>query len=98
MSAIRKIDVVFTSDSNYIQHFCVAVTSLLDNNLKYIDRVFLLTDINNKEPLEKTFGFIYLRYEKRITCITIDSSIIKRFKIDGHISQATYFRLFLSEI
>ncbi|MDB4999241.1 MAG: glycosyl transferase, family 8 [Mucilaginibacter sp.] len=93
-----KIDVVFSLDANYIQHFCVAVTSLLENNLKNIDRIFLITDIDKKGSLENTFSFILTKYKKEIIYLKFDNSIIKKFKVDSHISQAAYYRLFLPEI
>lgn len=93
-----KIDVVFSLDENYIQHFCVAVTSLLENNLKNIERIFLITDVGKKELLESTFSFILTRYKKEIIFLKFDNSIIKKFKVDSHISQAAYYRLFLPEI
>jgi len=98
MSEAKKVDVVFSTDAHYVQHFCVALTSLLENNLKYIDRIFLITDIDEKKLLEKTLSFIYSKYRKEVTCLTIDNSIIANFKVDSYISQASYYRLFLSEI
>ncbi|MDB5851955.1 MAG: glycosyl transferase family 8 [Rhodoferax sp.] len=93
-----KIDVVFSLDANYIQHFCVAVTSLLENNLKNIERIFLITDIDKKGLLENTFSFLQTRYNKKIICLNFDNSIIKKFRVDSHISPAAYYRLFLPEI
>jgi lipopolysaccharide biosynthesis glycosyltransferase len=94
---MQKIDVVFSLDANYIQHFCVAITSLLENNLKNIERIFLITDIDKKQ-LVKTFSFILTKYYKTIVYLKIDDSIIKKFRVDSHISQAAYYRLFLPEI
>lgn len=98
MSETKKVDVVFSTDVHYVQHFCVALTSLLENNLKYIERIFLLTDVDEKELSEKALSFIYSRYQKEVICLNISDSIIERFKVDRYISHAAYYRLFLSEV
>lgn len=94
----NKLDVVFSIDENYIQHFCVAITSLLENNLNKIDRIFLIHDIQEKSKLEKTVKFIYKKYNKIICNFSINNLIDRDFKVDGHISKATYYRLYLSEL
>lgn len=94
----KKLDVVFTIDENYIQHFCVACTSLLENNVN-IGRVFLVQDIKqNIKKLEKAINFLEKEYAIKVEKFSLDSKILDNFKITHHISKATYFRLLLSEI
>lgn len=98
MSPNQQLDVVFTIDKNFIQHFCVSLTSLLENNKEQVGRIFLIHDIKEKFLLKKTFSFIKKKYGKEIIHVSFDNSTVENFKIDGHITQATYYRLFLSEI
>ena len=98
MADSKKIDVEFSIDNNYIQHFCVAVTSLLENNFNHICRIFLITDFVESEALVKTISFIYSRFKIKICCTKIEESVLRKFKVDSHVSQATYYRLFLTEL
>lgn len=98
MKNSNKIDVVFSIDENYIQHFCVAVTSLLENNQKVFSRIFLIHDIKNQKVLQKTLSFIYKKYDQKIICLNFDNLVVENFKVDSHISKATYYRLFLSDL
>ncbi|MEM2538329.1 MAG: glycosyltransferase family 8 protein [Candidatus Methanomethylicia archaeon] len=94
----KKLDVVFTIDENYIQHFCVACTSLLENN-KNIGRIFVVHDINqSNKKLIKAIKYLEEKYNATIKMLTLDSKVLENFKITHHISKATYFRLLLSEI
>lgn len=98
MNKEKKIDVVFSIDAGYIQHFCVALTSLLENNLQSVGRIFLITNIVDKALLQDTLSFILSKYKKEVTLLAIDDIITKKFKVDSYVSQAAYYRLFLSEI
>jgi len=94
----KKLDVVFTIDENYIQHFCVACTSLLENS-QNIGRVFLIQDIEqDNKNLQITIDYFRQKYNKEIEKLSLDSKVLENFKITHHISKATYFRLLLSEI
>ena len=94
----ERLDVVFTIDENYIQHFCVACTSLLENN-QNIGRIFLVQDIDeSNSKLLKTIDFLKAKYSVEIKKLALDSKILENFTITHHISKATYFRLLLPEI
>jgi len=94
----KKLNVVFTIDENYIQHFCVACTSLLDNN-KNIGRIFLVQDIEEEnKKLLSAINYLEQYYYVKIEKLSLDSKILENFKITHHVSKATYFRLLLSEI
>ncbi|WP_114751775.1 glycosyltransferase family 8 protein [Pleomorphovibrio marinus] len=98
MISEKKLNVVFAIDQFYIQHFCVAVTSLLENNLKIINKIFLINDIENNFSLNQTIKFINKKYNIKIINIFFDTSLVKNFKIDGHITHASYYRIFLTEL
>lgn len=92
------IDVVFAIDKNFIQHFSVALTSLLETNREIVGKVFLINDIEEETLLTTAFSFIKRKYNKEIESLTINKSHTKKFRIDGHITQATYYRIFLAEL
>lgn len=92
----KIINVVFTVDEGYIQHFCVACTSLLENNRNIIGRIFLVQDIDeNNSKLKKTINFLRQKYNIEIEKLSLDSRLLDNFKITHHVSKATYFRLLL---
>lgn len=94
----NKLNVVFTIDENYIQHFCVACTSLLENN-KHIGRVFLVQDIKqDNKKLRKAIDYLKKKYNIKIEKLNLESKILENFKVSHHLSRAVYFRLLLSEI
>lgn len=99
MANLEKIDVVFAIDKNFIQHFCVALTSLLETNREIVGKIFLINDIEEEETLlNKTFSFFKKKYKKEIQSLTLNKALAKEFRIDGHITQATYYRIFLADL
>lgn len=95
---MKKLNVCFTVDEKYIQHFCVAATSLLENNLDIIDRLFLIINCPRSDFLERAVNFLENRYKVNVECLTIDDSLFENFKITHHFSKAAYFRLLLADI
>lgn len=51
--AQQQLSVVFSADENYIPHLAAAVTSLLENNLEHVSRVFVLTDAAHTEAFKQ---------------------------------------------
>ena len=99
MSDLDIINVVLASDDNYAQHVAVVVASVL---LHTIDKkrihFFVLSDdisANNKKKIEITVANL----GSTVEFIELSKlSIFNDVYISGHISRATYFRLYLSEI
>ncbi len=91
------INVVFTIDENYIQHFTVALTSLLDNN-KCIDRVFLVSELTDNADLDISLKYFKEKYHKNIELKYLNGNVCDSLKISHHITKATYFRLLLADI
>lgn len=100
---MQKLNIVFTIDKNYVQHFTVACTSLLENNSEFIDKIYLVHSITENDILEKEKLKISLNYFKQKYNIVIEqiflfNNVLDKFKISHHITKATYFRLLLPEI
>ena len=94
---MKSFNIVFTIDENYIKYFCVACTSLLENNRK-VSKIFLIHDISKNSYLNKTITFLNQKYGIEIQELSLESKILDNLKISHHISKATYFRLLLAEI
>jgi lipopolysaccharide biosynthesis glycosyltransferase len=98
MVQISKLNIVFTIDENYIQHFCVALTSLLENNNQIIGEIYLISELDNNTNLTKTLNFIQRKFNRLVICLKLNAKTFDKFKITHHISKATYFRLLLADI
>ena len=94
----EHLNLVFTIDSNYIQHFTVALTSILENNKKLSINVFLIHDLKTIHSLDKVVIFFKEKYNIVLKLCQLNSEIFDRFHLTHHVSKATYFRLLLADI
>lgn len=79
----EKMNIVFTSDSNFGQHTCVTIASILKNSLPedefhfyIVDQGIKSSDKKNIENLKKLFKPFELDY------LSVPESLIKRFNIN----------------
>lgn len=93
----RSLDVVFTIDGNYIEHFSTALLSLLENNRDVCFRIFLIYE-GNETLLEPVLIIFAEEYGADINVLTVSSDQFRDFRITHHIKTATYFRLSLADI
>lgn len=94
----NSVNVVFTIDQKFLQHFSVAIVSLLENNRDLSFNIYVIHDIENRERLSQDIAFIEQRYGIKITLIYLDNSIFEHFRVSLHYSKAVYFRLLFPEI
>ncbi len=94
----NKLDIVFITDKNYIQHFTVALTSLLENNFNIINNVFLIHDIENISIFTQVKKFFISKYDKKIKLLKIDSQKLDKYNLSHHLTKATYFRLLIADV
>ena len=92
------INIVFTIDKNFIPHFAVALTSLLETNMELVDRVFLIHDISDDSELSILRKHFDRRYGINIECFFMDATAFESFKITHHFSKAANYRLLLDKI
>ena len=92
------LNIAFTIDDDYVRHFTIALTSLLENNLNIIQRVFVVHSIKEKKLLQKNLGFFKEKYSKNVEPIYIDDKQLKSLPVKSFISTASYYRLMLSEL
>ena len=98
MKLESPLNVFFTLDKDYIIHFTVCLTSLLENNKDLDISVYVIHDIEDKNILENISTFFCMNYLIKLKLITLDSSIFKNLPISQYISQASYFRLLFADI
>jgi len=94
----NSINIVFTIDKNFIPHFAVALTSLLETNLELVGRVFLIHDISDDSELSTLRKHFNRRYGVNIECFFMDATAFENFKITHHFSKAANYRLLLDKI
>ena len=94
----RRLNVFFSIDKKYIQHFTVALTSLLENNRDLSFDIFVIHNIDDLSLLDTTIKFITDRYGLMLKLINIGDIDFSRFTTNESYTSATYFRLFLADI
>jgi len=94
----QPIKLIFGVDGAYSQHLAVTLVSLLENNPANRFDILVVTlnmaqeDRDRILALVARFGNVTLRFQP------FDISAYSHFRIDGHISHASYLRIFLPEI
>ena len=94
----KTLNVFFSIDKKYIQHFTVALTSLLENNSDLSFNIFVIHNIDDLSLLDMTIKFIKDRYALMLNLINIGDIDFSRFTTNENYTSATYFRLFLADI
>lgn len=98
MPASKSLNVFFSVDKNYIVHFTVTVTSLLENNKNLTIKIFIVHDLEYIDVLTNICDTITRKYNAKIFLKELENTIFNNFHISSYISKATYFRLLFAEI
>lgn len=94
----EPIKLIFGVDGAYSQHLAVTLVSLLENNAHNSFDILVVTlnmaqsDRDRICALAARFGNVRLRFQP------FDISCYSHFRIDGHISHASYLRMFIADI
>ncbi len=97
-SKIPQINVLFSLDRNYWQHFAVALLSLLETVENSNLNVIVFVDARHSEheaEIERMAGKFS---GVRLNFCVVDMTAFAHFRIDEHITLASYFRLFLADL
>lgn len=94
----KALNLIFTIDEKYIQHFTVTLISIIENNRDIKLTVFVIHDINNFTFLSKVLDFFKAKYNLSISLLSIDNSLFEHYTITYHVSKATYFRLMMADL
>lgn len=95
----KAIEIVLASDNNYAQHLAVTIVSVLENNTSNSEINFHILENGLKEENKVILKQITDKHNTvSLKFYNIDSSLIKDFPEIGHLSKATYLRLFIPDI
>ena len=92
------LNIAFTIDDDYVCHFTIALTSLLENNPNNIQRVFVVHSIKDNKLLQKNLDFFKDKYSQNVEQIYIDDKQLISLPVKSYISTASYYRLMLSDL
>jgi len=94
----KREHVVFTIDKNYLEHWVVALYSLLKNNPQYLIYVHLIYDEIADEKLFTCKQFFKDTFDCTVEVYSLNSQFMDDFKLSHHVNKATYFRLCMAEV
>lgn len=97
-AAHERIQCVFSIDDNYCQHLGVTLASLAHNNPGNLFTAHVIRNAlsaTNEAKLRELLAALP-NFEARF--YHFDTTPYAHFRLDGHISLASYFRLFLTDI
>ncbi|MDE5077404.1 MAG: glycosyltransferase family 8 protein [Trichodesmium sp. St2_bin6] len=91
------MNLLFCFDQNYQQHFGVAITSVLLNNLSSHSDVHIITNFM-EEKLKQKLDTLSKNYKCSFHFYIINNlEKISQLKVSDHVSNATYYRLIMAE-
>lgn len=93
-----KINVVLATDEKYVQHLVVTLTSILENTNVPNRLHFKIIDGGIQEYSKDFLIRLVKRYESALTFERIDFRKLTGVFISEHITEASYYRLFISEL
>lgn len=94
----KPFNIFFAINRGYLQHFTVAVTSLLENNKDIDIAVFVIHDEKDIAVFDVTTKFIQEKYGITINYLDIGNVDFSIFRTTSFYNKYTYFRLFIAEI
>lgn len=98
MQTTKPLNVFFGVDKNYLVHFAVTLTSILENNKDIPLFIYIIHDFDDSSRLNEAVTFFRNNYSATIEVLKVDSSVFENFNITRYISRATYFRLLVADL
>lgn len=94
---MKKYNIVFAADQNYIQHLSVSLVSLLVNNKNLNFNIFLISNGIDNENFEK-LKLITQNYNLNLEQIIINDDTFEKLVINHHFTKAMYYRLLIPNL
>ena len=91
------ISVLFCADGRYYQHMAVTIASLLKNNSKHQFQLIAVLNERNPTAEQQIRRTVESFKNAEIEFKTFDSQPIAHFRVDRHITVASYLRLFMTQ-
>jgi lipopolysaccharide biosynthesis glycosyltransferase len=89
---------VFSVDGEFSQHLCVTLASLLTNNRRIPFALHIIHENVPARDLERLKTFVASFENAQAIYYAFDSTPYQNFRLDKHISIASYFRIFLPQL
>lgn len=93
-----KINIIFASDNHYIQHLATALTSLFENTAHSNKIVINIIDGGISKENKIFLKQLVERYDSILQFKKINNNILKGLVINGHITEATYYRILIPSL
>ncbi len=90
------IHVVFGVDG-YVSQLAVAMVSMFQSNKNHLIKTYIVC-INLNPSDKKRFDEIAAKYQRDITYLSLDPNLLSSLKTFFHLTQATFYRLFIPNI
>jgi lipopolysaccharide biosynthesis glycosyltransferase len=94
----RVLHIVTQCDERYVQHLSVMLYSLIEHNKHYVVNAFVLIPRDVQEPTLDKIRHSISRFSSNLHFIKADPSLVQSFKVFGHVTCATYYKLFMGEL
>ena len=95
---MNNLNLVFTIDSRFVQHFTATVVSVLENNKDLKVNIYVLHDIEDQTEFNKVVLFVKEKYKTVIHGIYVENAVFDRYRVSLHYSKAVYYRLIITEL
>lgn len=94
----RRVNIVFAIDNNYVQHVCVAMVSLLENNRDLSFRIYVISSGLSRKSVGNIMS-ISDRYDCEVKNITVsDALFVELATAHPFYPKGTYYRLLIPEL
>lgn len=95
---MEKVNIMFSVDNNYVQHLSATICSILENVGKNENLCFTVIYNSLNRKSKNTLNNLVKRYKSKIIFIRLDSLDLVGANLEGHISEATYYRIMIPEL
>lgn len=90
--------IAFAIDEDYLQHFTVALVSILENNRESKISVFVMHDIKELKKAFEIIEFFKCSYNVEVNLLQIESQIFNSYPNTAQYPKSIYFRLLIADI
>lgn len=95
---MEKLNIVYSVDNNYIQHFVASLTSLLENYFGESKINIVVIDGGIEDRKKKFLVELVDKYNATLSFEKINNEQLKGANLKGHISEAAYYRLMIPDL
>lgn len=92
---MQKFNVVLAADNGYVQHLVATISSMLENTQHAQSIIINIIDGGISEPNKDFLSQLTDRYSARIQFLKIKRELLKDVVVNGHITEATYYRILI---